>query len=116
AAARVALAMGKEHELPGWLGAVHQRFRSPHHAVIAVGVVCAALALLVNLRQVLEVANVFTLVWYCVVNFDALKLPRDKRLVWPVVSWLGLAGCLVLFASLPLWALLTGGATLAVLV
>src|SRR5438552_15575293 len=54
-AARVALAMGKERELPGWLGAVHGRFRSPHHAVSALGVVCAALALLANLRQVLEV-------------------------------------------------------------
>src|SRR5439155_5620986 len=32
-AARVALAMGKNRELPGWLGAVHPRFRSPHHAV-----------------------------------------------------------------------------------
>jgi len=28
--------------------------------------------------------------------------------VWPVVSWLGLAGCLALFVSLPLWALITG--------
>src|SRR5262249_51457665 len=53
--------------------------------------------------------------WYSVVNFDALKLPREKRLVWPVVSWLGLAGCLALFASLPVWAPLTAGAVLTVL-
>ena len=66
--------------------------------------------------RVLEVANAFTLAWYCVVNFDALKLPRDKRLVWPAVSWLGLAGCLALFASLPVWALAAGGGTLALLV
>ena len=114
-AARVALAMGKNSELPGWLGAIHPRFRSPHHAVIALGLVCAALALFLNLRPVLEVANVFTLVWYSVVHFDSLKLPREKRLVWPVVSWLGLAGCLALFASLPVWALGTGGGVLAVL-
>src|SRR5437016_5056629 len=112
---RVALAMGKEHELPTWLGVLHPRLRSPHHAVIALGLVCAALALFLNLRTVLEAANVFTLVWYSVVNFDALKLPRDKRLVWPVVSWLGLAGCLALFASLPVWAPVTGGGTLALL-
>ena len=43
-------------------------------------------------------------------------LPKEKRLVWPVVSWLGLAGCLALFASLPVWALATGGGTLALLV
>src|SRR5438309_2526356 len=64
---RVALAMGKEHELPTWLGVIHERFRSPHHAVIALGVVCTALALFVNLRSVLAVANVFTLVWYTIV-------------------------------------------------
>src|SRR5438876_820520 len=45
---RVALAMGKEHELPAWLGVIHPRFRSPHHAVMALGLVCAALALLVE--------------------------------------------------------------------
>src|SRR5947207_4070491 len=112
---RVALAMGKEHELPTWLGALHPRFRSPHNAVIALGLVCAALALFLNLRPVLEAANVFTLVWYSVVHFDALMLPKEKRMVWPVVSWLGLAGGLALFVSLPVWALATGGATLAVL-
>ena len=113
--ARVALAMGKEQELPAWLGALHPRFRSPHNAVIALGLVCAALALFLNLRPVLEAANVFTLVWYSVVHFDAVMLPKAKRMVWPVVSWLGLAGCLALFASLPIWALLTGSGTLAVL-
>src|SRR5207302_4971095 len=112
---RVALAMGKEHELPTWIGALHPQFGSPRNAVIALGIVCAALALFLNLRPVLEAANVFTLVWYSVVHLDALKLPKQKRLVWPVVSWLGLAGCLALFASLPVWALLTGGGTLALL-
>src|SRR5207248_10822385 len=85
-------------------------------AVMALGLVCTALALFVNLRSVLAVANVFTLVWYSIVHFDSLKLSREKRLVWPVVSWLGLAGCLALFASLPVWALATGGVTLAVAV
>jgi APA family basic amino acid/polyamine antiporter len=112
---RVALAMGKEHELPAWLGVVHPRFRSPHHAVIALGVVCTALALFLNLRPVLAVANVFTLMWYSIVLCDALMLPREQRLVWPVVSWFGLAGCLALFASLPAWALAAGGGTLALL-
>ena len=34
------------------------------------------------------------------------------RGLWSAVSWLGLAGCLALFVSLPVWALLTGAATL----
>jgi hypothetical protein len=60
----------------------------------------------------LAAANVFTLVWYGIVLYDALMLPKEQRLVWPVVSWFGLAGCLALFASLPLWALGTGGVIL----
>ena len=112
---RVALAMGKERELPAWLGAVHKRFRSPHHAVITLGVLCSVLALFLDLRPVLEVANVFTLVWYSIVHFDALKLRKEQRLVWPVVSWLGLLGCFALFASLPVWALITACAALAIL-
>ena len=107
--------MGKERELPAWLGVVHPRFRSPHHAVIALGVVCTALVLFLDLRPVLAVANFFTLVWYGIVVSNSLMLPRGNRLVWPVVSWLGLAGCVALLASLPAWALMTGGATLAVL-
>ena len=112
---RVALAMGKERELPAWLGVVHPRFRSPHHAVIALGVVCTALVLFLDLRPVLAVANFFTLVWYGIVVSNALMLPKGQHLVWRVVSWLGLAGCVALLGSLPAWALMTGGATLAAL-
>src|SRR5436190_18962723 len=114
-ASRVARAMGKEHELPVWLGTVHPRLRSPHHAVIALGLVCTILAMFLNLRPVLAVANFFTLVWYSIVLCDALMLPKEQRVIWPVVSWLGLAGCLALFASLPVWALIIGVVTLALL-
>lgn len=110
---RVALAMGQEHELPAWLGAVHKRFKSPHHAVLAIGLLCAVLVLLVNLRQVLEIANVFTIVWYSIVHWDSLQLPSDKRLVPPIVSWVGMAGCLALLVSLPVWAIAAAGAILA---
>ena len=113
---RVALAMGKEHELPAWFGVIHPRFRTPHHAVLALGVVCAVLVLFLDLRPVLAVANVFTLVWYSIVLCDALLLPKEQRLVWPVVSWFGLAGCLAFFALLPAWSLLTGAGVLALLV
>ena len=83
--------------------------------MITLGVLCSVLALFLDLRPVLEVANVFTLVWYSIVHFDALKLRKEQRLVWPVVSWLGLLGCFALFASLPVWALITACAALAML-
>src|SRR5438874_2420561 len=70
-ATRVALAMGKARELPRWLGSIHPRSRSPRHAVIALGLVCSVAALFLDLRPVLAVANVFTLVWYSIVLLDA---------------------------------------------
>src|SRR5207249_6138326 len=51
-ATRVALAMGKEHELPAWLGTIHPKSRSPRHAAIALGLVCSIVAPLVDLRSV----------------------------------------------------------------
>src|SRR5207302_7841826 len=51
---RVALAMGKEHELLTWLGALHTRFGSPHHAVIALGLVLATLALFLQRLRILS--------------------------------------------------------------
>src|SRR5438132_5582344 len=41
---RVALAMGKGHELPAWLGTIHPHSRSPRHAAIALGLVCSVAA------------------------------------------------------------------------
>ena len=72
---------------------MHARNKSPHHAVLAIGVVCATLALFLDLRPVLAVANVFTLVWYFVVQLDALKLPKEKRLVPAAVTWFAFIGC-----------------------
>jgi hypothetical protein len=35
--------------------------------------------------------------------------------VWPIVSWVGLAGCVALYLSLPPWALATGFGSLTLL-
>ena len=35
ATSRVGHAMGKEHEIPEWLGAMNKSFHSPHHSLIA---------------------------------------------------------------------------------
>ena len=116
AASRVALAMGNAHELPGWLGAVHERFRTPHHAVAALGVASAVLVLFFDLRALIEVASAFMLIWYLVTHYAALQLPRAKRIATPLFSWYGVAGCLVLVVSLPPPALAAAAAALAGLV
>lgn len=112
---RVALAMGKAHELPAWLSAIHPKRRVPHRAVLLVGLGVAALVLVFDLRPLLETANSFALVWFAVTNFDALRLPEDKRFAWRVVSWIGGIGCLAFLATLPWPALSAAGASLVVL-
>src|SRR3989441_2542181 len=68
-----------------------------------------------DLRRLLAVASIFTLTWYIITHFSALQLRKEQRLTTPLFSWLGLLGCLLLFASLPTWATLAGGAILATL-
>ncbi len=114
-ASRVALAMGKVHQLPAWFGAVHPRFRTPHRALVAFGLLCAVVALLFNLRPLLSLGSLFILVWYVITQFSALKLHKQNRFASPSFTWLGLVGCLALFVSLPLRALLIGSSALAML-
>jgi basic amino acid/polyamine antiporter, APA family len=108
-ASRVAYTMGAAKELPGWLGSIHPRFRIPRNAVLTIGLIVLVLALSFDLRRLLAVASIFTLTWYIITHFSALQLRKEQRLTTPLFSWFGLLGCLLLAASLPLWATLTGG-------
>src|SRR6266436_6275619 len=114
-ASRVAYTMGEAKELPHWLGSIHPKFRIPRNAVLTIGLIVLVLALSFDLRRLLAVASIFTLTWYIITHFSALHLRKEQRLTVPLFSWLGLFGCLLLVASLPIWATLTGGAVLATL-
>lgn len=50
---RTALTMGRNRDLPGWLAAVHPRYRVPHHAEAALAFVVTLLVLTLDLRGVL---------------------------------------------------------------
>jgi basic amino acid/polyamine antiporter, APA family len=87
---KVGHAMGKAKELPHWLGVVHKRFQSPHHALLVLTIIGVALVNLFPLRLLMPAASACTLIWYAATNFDALELRKEQRLVWPAVSWLAL--------------------------
>jgi len=114
-ASRVAYTMGEANELPGWLGSIHPKFRIPRNAVLTIGLIVLVLALSFDLRRLLAVASIFTLTWYIITHFSAFQLRKEQRLTTPLFSWLGLIGCLLLVASLPTWATLTGIVVLATL-
>src|SRR5262245_33013936 len=110
---RTSLAMARNHDLPGWLAAVHPRYQVPHHAEIALAAVVGVLVLTTDLRGVIGFSSFGVLLYYAIANASAYTQPPEQRR-WPrALNVLGLIGCVVLAVSLPLPAVLTGAAVLA---
>ncbi|WP_414636320.1 APC family permease [Actinophytocola sp.] len=111
---RTALAMARNRDLPGGLAAVHPRFAVPHRAEWLVAALVCGLVLVADLREVIGFSSFGVLVYYAIANASAWTQPAaDRR--WP--RWLnvaGLAGCLLLAATLPLPAVLAGLGVFAV--
>jgi APA family basic amino acid/polyamine antiporter len=100
--------MSDNHDLPRFFAAVHPRYRVPHRAEIAVGLVVAIGAALVDLRSALGFSSFAVLNYYAIANFSAWTLrPADRK--WP--RWLagtGFLGCILLAFSLPLSSIIGG--------
>ncbi len=99
---RTTLAMARDRHLPHALATVHPRFASPHRAEVAVGAVVAVIAALADVRAAIGFSAFAVLVYYAIANASAMTLGR--RLI-PV---LGLVGCVLLAAMLPVTSVLTG--------
>jgi basic amino acid/polyamine antiporter, APA family len=111
---RTALAMARNHELPHWLAHVHAQRSLPVRAELAIAAVVVSLVTVVDLRSAIGFSGVAVLTYYAITNAAGLTLPAHQRR-WPrTVGALGLVGCLVLIATLPLGVVATGFATLAV--
>jgi basic amino acid/polyamine antiporter, APA family len=104
---RTTLAMARNRDLPTWLAAVHPRHRVPHHAEIALGVVVCVLVATVDLRGVIGFSSFGVLIYYAIANAAAYTLPDAKRLA-RVRDVCGVAGCLLLVATLPWQSLVAG--------
>jgi basic amino acid/polyamine antiporter, APA family len=106
---RTTLAMARDRHLPGALAAVHPKFKVPHRAELAVGVVVAVAAATADLRAVIGFSSFGVLVYYAVANASAwtLTFGERRRRIVPAV---GLVGCLVLAFALPLTSVLAGSA------
>jgi APA family basic amino acid/polyamine antiporter len=109
---RTGFAMAANRDLPGALAAVHPRYRVPHRAELAVAALVAAAVLAVDLRGAIGFSSVLVLVYYTVANAAAWTLATAgrRRLRW--LAGAGVAGCLVLAASLPVTSVLAGAAVL----
>ncbi|MEX0657661.1 MAG: amino acid permease, partial [Egibacteraceae bacterium] len=111
---RTAFAMAGNGDLPRWFAAVHPRYAVPHRAEVAVAVLVAVTAALVDLRQAIGFSAFAVLTYYAVANAAAWTLTRAQRR-WPrPVAAAGVAGCAVLAFSLPVESVVVGVGVLAV--
>ena len=105
---RTTLAMARHRDLPGWLAAVHPRHQVPHHAEIALGLVVCALVATVDLRGVIGFSSFGVLIYYAIANAAAFTQRQEERR-WPRgLNIMGIAGCLLLVATLP-WSSVGAG-------
>ncbi|WP_205328029.1 APC family permease [Glycomyces sp. YM15] len=105
---RTALAMARDRRLPGALAAVSERFGVPWAAELAASGLVLILVSILDLSGAIGFSSFCVLVYYGVANASAVTL--DRRAPLP---WLGLAGCLLVAASLPLPSVLGGLAVFA---
>jgi basic amino acid/polyamine antiporter, APA family len=106
---RTTLAMARDRRLPGGLAAVSERFGVPWAAEVAASVLVLILVSTLDLSGAIGFSSFCVLVYYGVANASAVTLERRA-----VIPWLGLAGCLLVAASLPLASVLGGLAVFAV--
>jgi basic amino acid/polyamine antiporter, APA family len=112
---RTMLAMARHRDLPGWLAAVHPRYRVPHHAEMALTAVVCVLVAVVDLRGVIGFSSFGVLIYYTIANAAAYTPPAsDGRRRRRVLNVCGLGGCLLLVATLPWQAVIIGLAVFAV--
>jgi basic amino acid/polyamine antiporter, APA family len=111
---RTTLAMAREGDLPQTFASVDPAHRVPDHAQVAVGAAIVLLVLVSDLRNAIGFSSFGVLIYYAVANLSALRQPPEQRR-WPrVLNVLGLAGCLVLSAALPLTSVIAGATVLVV--
>jgi APA family basic amino acid/polyamine antiporter len=111
---RTAFAMARERDLPGYLDAVHPRYGVPHRAEIALSIAVCVLVATTDLRNAIGFSSFGVLVYYAIANLSAFTQDPEHRRTPKWLQVLGVAGCVVLVASLPLPAIIAGIAVFAV--
>jgi APA family basic amino acid/polyamine antiporter len=105
---RVAFAMARDGLLPGVLGKVHPRFRTPYVITTIIGVAAALVATFTSIDVLAELVNIGTLAAFTLVSIGVLvlrrtrpDLPRAFRTPFvPVLPILSALVCLYLMLNL----------------
>jgi basic amino acid/polyamine antiporter, APA family len=114
AISRMVFAMARRRDLPGSLDRVDPVHGVPRRAVLLVGSVIVAVALVGTLTWIVAAATFAILVYYGITNLAALRMPLEDRLYPRAIPVLGLSFCLLLAASQRPRTMASGVALLAV--
>lgn len=106
---RIFMSMSRDGLLAPWFGHVHERFKTPSHATVLTGFLVAIPAALLNIDEVVELANIGTLFAFVIVCAAVLILRKrrpeaPRKFVMPL-AWLlaplGILGCVWIARGLP---------------
>ena len=89
---RVAFAMGRESDLPVGLARLGAG-QNPWRSVLFVGAISILVAAFASFYVAVAVSSFGTLLYYCVANLSALRLPRQQRMFPRWLAAAGLMGC-----------------------
>ena len=106
---RIFMSMSRDGLLSPWFGKVHERFKTPSHATLLTGLLVAIPAALLNIDEVVELANIGTLFAFVIVCGAVLILryrrPEAPRKFTMPFAWviapLGILGCFWIAKGLP---------------
>jgi APA family basic amino acid/polyamine antiporter len=105
--------MARDRHLPHALARVHPRFRVPHRAELAIGVIVAVAAAFADLRSAIGFSSFGVLLYYAIANASAWTLTRDENRPPRVIPAVGFLGCLLLAGTLPGLSILAGAVVVA---
>ncbi len=107
---RILMAMSRDGLLGPWFSKIHPKYRTPHVTTILTGIFVAFFAAIANIDEIVQLTNIGTLFAFVLVCIGIMILrvkepdrPRKFRVpLVPITPVLGVAGCLILMAGLPL--------------
>lgn len=105
---RTTFAMARDHHLPHVLAAVHPQFKIPHRAELAVAAVVIAVAATVDVRGAIGFSSFGVLIYYGIANAAAWTLTPDEGRPPRMFPVIGMVGCVILAAALPLVSVAVG--------
>ncbi|MGO1406122.1 MAG: APC family permease [Agrococcus casei] len=103
---RTALAMAHGRDMPGILGAVNRRTKTPIIAELVVMALAIVVAVLLPASAMVAVSSTFVLGYYAIAHWSAIRMrarfAQEGRRMWlpSWVPWVGIVACLLIVVTL----------------